>query len=150
MKVNKTISKIILLLGIFLTSISVKAADCGDIADIFVSGFNQMTAKVVACQTMEDFEALNFEKIMNNLLSDELAEKCAYEKITFKDKEKMIAAWNLFVDSMTDKTYEMVDGLIPKDTIAVQLEPMKTKFNNVILDSDTWVDLAQNMEELEM
>lgn len=122
--------------------------DCSKYVDKIVSVLNRLTASVNQCQTMEQFSAIDFDNLTGGLGIDEMPDECGSYKLTKGDKDKINAAWDNVIDAMENKFVVFTGGMLTRQQIKSETDPLRMAFKSAINKSVTFNDLTNNLANM--
>lgn len=133
--------KIFLTLAIIFasfTTLTMNAADCGQEVNKACLIFNTLNDRMQQVQTLEEFQNIDFDALLNGLDSTEFSDECNDYVLTAEDKENLQKSFNAIFDSMTDKMVQLTYGMVPREQITAQIAPMISMHNKLLEDSVTF------------
>lgn len=145
-KILKSSSAFItLLVMLFAASVSAHAVNCASSVDKICKVFSLMADRTSQIQTIEELDNINFDKAILDSGIDQISDECVNYQLTQFDKEKIMLAFDKFVDATIDKTYSLCDGILTRDYLKGELDPLRETMRKAVYKSTTLNDLIENI-----
>lgn len=120
-------------------------AQCSSSIDKICKAFNGMSSQVNRVTSLEDFDYLDFDSAINNSGVYSIPDSCVNYRLTANDKAKLKKSFDGFCDTMVNKLYSLAGGLLSRQDIAVQINPMKKAYTTVLNNSTTLGDFIDGL-----
>lgn len=142
----KKVFSFIFLMSFMLVSFHAKADDCSKTMDVVSDAFNKMSQQVNQCRTLEEFNNLNFDNILEQVDIRNFSEECFYATFTPADKSKLKKSINNFSDTVVNKVYEFAGGMLSKEEIRKEMAPTINVLIGIVNESVNFDEWCQLME----
>ena len=134
---------------IMTVGFTANAQNCSITVDKMCAAFNKMSIEVKKCQSIEAFDEIDFDNAMESVDFDSVPDACLSYVLTTSDKTKLRIAFNNFVDTVANKTFDFGEGYISREFINSQFDPMRRQFEKVLKESYDFEDLADGMSAMD-
>lgn len=148
MKKIFTVTKLLFVVSFMFVGFNVKAANCSVVADKLCQVFNEITAQVNKCRTIDDMDNINVDQILNNVNIDDLDEACIDAKIEAADKARINKSIDNWVNAMANKLADFSGGMFSASGAKEMLKPMSDSLKGAIDRSKTYNDLLNNLNNM--
>lgn len=149
MKKSRIVASIVILVvTMFAGNFTAQGATCSEGVDMFCTIFGKMSAMVNKITTVEQLDNINFDSAVENVGLENVPDECMNYVLTKADKTKLNNAYNSFIDSMVNKMYKLLNGMLSKSDIEKEFTSMRTVFKSTLDKSRTFEQFLDNVSAI--
>ena len=143
---KRTLYAAVSALMLMMVSLPSYAESCQETVNQFSKVFELFAKDVDKCKSFEDFSALDFEKTYEKQNFKDISDECLNYVLTASDKAKLNASVDMFINTLTDKMYELAGGALTRDQVKAYISPMKEQYTLAVKNSRTFGDFLSAIE----
>ena len=148
MKKVINLSTLLILVSLFVVCCS-KKNDSAELTDKICKVFDTMKTEINSCNSIEDFDNLNFEKTLADAKAAGVDDTSMDVQVTPEDKTKIKAAINGCIDTMAEKTTILAGGMVNQSVIDAQFILMREMADSAVDNATTFKEMFQNFDKLD-
>ena len=147
MKKAINLSALLILISLLAVGCA-KKSESEELTDKVCSVFDTMKKEINSCNSIQDFDKLNFDKTIADAKASGLDDASLDVTVTPEDKTKIKNAINGCIEAMADKTAELTEGMVDQSVIDAQFDMMKGMIDKAVDNATTFKDMFQNFDGL--
>ena len=148
MKKVINLSTLLILVSLVVVGCS-KKNDSAELTDKICKVFNTMKTEINSCNSIEDFDKLNFEKTLADAKDVGVDYASMDVQVTPEDKTKIKDAINGCIDTMAEKTTILAGGMVNQSVIDAQFILMREMADSAVDNATTFKEMFQNFDKLD-
>lgn len=148
MKKVINLSTLLILVSLMVVGCS-KKSDSAELTDKICKVFDTMKTEINSCNSIEDFDNLNFEKTLADAKATGVDDASMDVQVTPEDKTKIKAAINGCIDTMAEKTKILAGGMVNQSVIDAQFILMREMVDSAVDNATTFKEMFQNFDKLD-